>query len=507
MNTFQLVILAQIVLLFQVNIFEFMLIKRIIFAVFFITLMVFIATCDVNPAEEEIEPFEVTFVDPNFEELIRETLEIPTGKITNQDLWEISNLDGSGREISDISGIEHCSGLHNLFFSNNNIAHIDQLANLVLLENVDLQYNQVEDISPLIDNSGIGIGEDVVQLYDNPLNDKSILEYIPLLQARGVELYSNAVPANPGAVNFVDANFENVIREHLNKPTAPILSSDLAALTNISARNRTISNIYGIEFCHNLDTLDLGENSISDLIPFYYNLRGIVDLKLDNNEINDLTHLRFFRSLESLDISNNYIEDLSDLENMTRLENLSLGYNMINDLTALTSLPNLRYLRLSGNPIVNFSPINGLDSLETLELADLAQFDFNDLNNLDSLKTLYLTNTPTVNLNSITNLPNLVNLIMNNSSLSNIDSLANLAELRRLKLSNNLISDLTALGFLYKITEIDLGDNNISDILPLLNNWGLSNGDYVLLYNNPLNEMSLNTYIPILQERGVIVIY
>lgn len=47
----------------------------------------------------------------------------------------------------------------------------------------------------------------------------------------------------------------------------------------------------------------------------------------------------------------------------------------------------------------------------------------------------------------------------------------------------------------------------ITNIEPLVNNIGLGSGDYVYLYNNPLDSMSVNVYISALEARGVSVYY
>jgi hypothetical protein len=61
------------------------------------------------------------------------------------------------------------------------------LQNLLNLSYVRLWDNQITDIKPLVDNSGIGDG-DIVALTGNPLNEKTLDEYIPALQARGVTI-------------------------------------------------------------------------------------------------------------------------------------------------------------------------------------------------------------------------------------------------------------------------------------------------------------------------------
>jgi hypothetical protein len=54
------------------------------------------------------------------------------------------------------------------------------------------------------------------------------------------------------AVNFPDANLEAVIRTALNMPEGQILRSNLAVLNSLSAMNKGIVNLEGIEYCQNL---------------------------------------------------------------------------------------------------------------------------------------------------------------------------------------------------------------------------------------------------------------
>jgi hypothetical protein len=76
-----------------------------------------------------------------------------------------------------------------------------------------------------------------------------------------------------------------------------------------------------------------------------------------------------------------------------------------------------------------------------------------------------------------------------------------------LDLGSNQINDISVLVNLTSLTTLTLEDNQISDIEPLVNNPGLSAGDDVYLWNNPLSAISINTYIPQLEARGVTVYY
>ena len=56
------------------------------------------------------------------------------------------------------------------------------------------------------------------------------------------------------------------------------------------------------------------------------------------------------------------------------------------------------------------------------------------------------------------------------------------------------------------LTTIDLSDNKIMDLEPLVFNYGLEQGDWLILSGNPLSEGALESQIPILERRGVHVI-
>jgi len=72
--------------------------------------------------------------DANFEALLRETLNLPIDDITDHLLASLTELSGSTRGITDISGIENCINLERLKLERNNITDISKLASLTNLE-------------------------------------------------------------------------------------------------------------------------------------------------------------------------------------------------------------------------------------------------------------------------------------------------------------------------------------------------------------------------------------
>ncbi len=129
----------------------------------------------------------VTFLDVNLETVIREAIGKPGGPVYMSDLESLTVLEASGRGISDISILANLTNLGYLVLGNNNISDISPLAGLTNLELLSLWYNNISDVSALVDNAGLS-GGDTVNLIDNPLSAESISNYIPHLEARGVNV-------------------------------------------------------------------------------------------------------------------------------------------------------------------------------------------------------------------------------------------------------------------------------------------------------------------------------
>ena len=123
--------------------------------------------------------------DPNLEAAIREAIEKPIGDIYESDLLGLAKLYASGRDITDLNGLEYCTNLIQLSLRNNQISDISPLSGLASLTQLSLWDNQISDIEPLVNNLGLSLG-DSVDLGGNPLSTISIDTYIPQLEARGV---------------------------------------------------------------------------------------------------------------------------------------------------------------------------------------------------------------------------------------------------------------------------------------------------------------------------------
>ena len=344
-------------------------------------------------------------------------------------------------------------------------------------------------------------------------------------------------------VDIPDANLRAIIADSLGKASsATITQADMLPLTTLLAPNANISDLTGLEYATNLQTLDLGSvwwrpsneyvnsNAISDFSALL-SLTSLTSLDLSNNNISDISVLSGLTSLTSLDLSNNNISDFSPLSSLTSLTRLGLSGNdisnlsafvsaisgltsltslvlyntSISDISALSDLTSLIGLNLGGNNISEISVLSGLTSLTWLGLWDNSISDISALSSLTNLTSLYLSNNNISDISVLSSLTSLTDLHLSNNNISDISALSSLTSLIGLRLDSNNISDISVLSDLTSLYWPWLRNNSISDLAPLVANTGLGSGDGVDVRNNPLSNTSINTHIPALQGRGVTV--
>ncbi len=161
----------------------------------------------------------VHFDDPNLEAAVKDALGFEQTKdIYEGDLISLETLDASSRNIHNITGIYKIRNLETLILWNNsisdlsplgslfglkllntgrnNISDIGALQNLENLEQLFLWDNQITDVSSLIQNEGLGSGDEI-GLEGNPLPQSVICEQIPQLERKGCIVgYDGACPSS-----------------------------------------------------------------------------------------------------------------------------------------------------------------------------------------------------------------------------------------------------------------------------------------------------------------------
>ena len=97
----------------------------------------------------------------------------------------------------------------------------------------------------------------------------------------------------------------------------------------------------------------------------------------------------------------------------------------------------------------------------------------------------------------------LTHLNAENAAINDLTGLETATNLQHLNLIGNAITDISPLTGLTNLKVLRLEGNAISDLSPLVANMGLGNGDKVVVDDNPLNETSISSHLPVLVDRGV----
>jgi hypothetical protein len=98
----------------------------------------------------EVMKKEVVFPDKGLEYVIRKAIDNPKDPIYTFSLEDAITLEAPEQSISDLTGLECCLNLQELYLFANNISDISPLAGLSNLEYLNLYANNISDISALV---------------------------------------------------------------------------------------------------------------------------------------------------------------------------------------------------------------------------------------------------------------------------------------------------------------------------------------------------------------------
>ena len=400
---------------------------------------------------------------------LRAVIEKALGKTSNApisraEMASLTRLEAPNKNISDLTGLAFATRLTSLDLgtewvsgegnvNSNHISDLSTLSDLTNLTRLSLSNNDISNITPLSNLTNLT----TLDLNDNFVSDSDIT-----------------------------------------------LLSGLTNLRSLNLGNNDISNITPLSNLTNLTTLNLNDNFVSDSdIALLSGLTSLEWLYLSNNDISNIAPLSDLTSLRSLYLGNNSISDISVLSNLTSLTRLHLDNNSISDISPLASLTNLRSLNLDSTGISNLSVLSSLTNLTWLSLSLNSISNITPLSSLTNLTSLTLWNNSITDISALSALTNLEWLSLSLNSISDVSALSALTNLKWLYLSRNSISNIAPLSGLTNLINLYLDRNSISDLSPLVANTGLGEGDQVDVRHNPLSATSINTHIPVLQNRGV----
>ena len=291
--------------------------------------LVFSMAAVVLPAEPALAQDEVNFPDPILREAIRDA--IGGGDIT-QDKLDLLTSFSYGEEtlpdVTDLTGLDHCTSLTWLQLYQNQISDLSPLSSLTSLTWLWLQFNEIIDLSPL--SSLVNL--EYLYIGSNQISDISPLSSLTSLTELWLEV--------------------NQISD-----ISPL--SSLTSLTSMNLQGNQINDLSPLSSLTNLTWLDLWGNEISDVSPLS-SLTSLQYLTVGWNQISDLPPFSLPTSLIHLELQGNQISDISSLSLLTSLQQLYLGSNgnwggnHVSDIQPLVANPGLAVgdiVDLSNNPL------------------------------------------------------------------------------------------------------------------------------------------------------------
>ena len=222
------------------------------------------------------------------------------------DLTPLQNLSGleflllTDNQISDLTPLQNLTKLESLTLDYNQIGDLSGLQPLTALEKLDLSVNQLGDIDLLVQNEGLGEGDELALRSNDALETCPGTEDradIDTLTERGVKVYFDN-PENCGGdgerIDIPDDRLESLIRGAIGKPEGDLTKQDLAEVTVIEfeglRRDNLVETLEGLQFAVNLEELNIPFNSVEDLSPLR-NLANLTRVNLTNTPVSDISPL------------------------------------------------------------------------------------------------------------------------------------------------------------------------------------------------------------------------
>jgi len=229
----------------------------------------------------------IAFEDPNFEEVIRRTINKRTGDITKKDVRWVNYIFAPKEGIKSLKGIENLENLTELYLNDNEIDDISVLSGLKNLKRLRFNNNKITNIDCLSNLTNL----ELIEFENNAISDISVLK-------------------NLTGLKYVNLNMNEI--------------NDISSLANLEEMEQlylsgnSISDISPLKKMYKLKALELNQNKITDISALEDHTE-LVYLSLEGNNVSDLGVCSKFMKLEMLDINGNPISDISPIKNIQSL--------------------------------------------------------------------------------------------------------------------------------------------------------------------------------------------
>ncbi|WP_270998360.1 LapB repeat-containing protein [Listeria seeligeri] len=364
--------------------------------------------------------------------------------VTQEQLDSITSLNASGKNITDVTGI-------------------NQLTNLT---SIDLSQNQLTSIAPITDLTSL-----------TSLNvSNNLLSIVVITTAQNIpNLTSLNISNNPTITKLSIADQANLtsfsasLGGSQTSALEELTLSNLPALTQATGSTSSANSVYFSNYSDVLTTVKLNglpkiqranfdRNLIDDIDV--HDMAGLTYLDLDSNELTEINKLADLPALTSLDVDSNQLTNagIANVVQLDALQTLYLSSNLLTSFTldAENDLPNLTSLSISSMPTIT--------NIHIADQAKLTSFSASlGGSQTSALEELTLSNLPALTQAvGTTNSANSVTF-SNYSDVLTTVKLNGLPKIQRANFDRNLIGDIDVHD-MAGLTYLDLDSNELTEI-------------------------------------------
>ncbi|EFA23936.1 hypothetical protein BIFGAL_03046 [Bifidobacterium gallicum DSM 20093 = LMG 11596] len=178
-----------------------------------------------------------------------------------------------------------------------------------------------------------------------------------------------AVGSNTYTQCMPDKNLASVVAKAAGASVGDVISEQArASVTEINARNANIQDLTGLGTFTSLEHVQLSDNNIESLKPLSA-LTTLKSFEAYNNAIVSIDPLKNNTSLETLGVGDNKLDNISVLSNMPNLTSVNISHNNVSSIQPLASASKLEWLWASSNVITDATPVNGLTALKGADIS------------------------------------------------------------------------------------------------------------------------------------------
>ncbi len=178
--------------------------------------------------------------------------------LTAEDVKNISQVKGKGKEIQSLEGLQHCTALMLIDLENNKISDLTPIKDLKQLQSVTLAGNQIESIEPL---AGL-VGIQYLELSRNKVSDLTPLK--AMANMRSLYLSDNQIKSLAPLVDF-KKTWSLYLARNPVEDFAPI--GTMKSLTHVDLRGCHVKDLSFLKPLTDLKYLMLADNDLADLMP------------------------------------------------------------------------------------------------------------------------------------------------------------------------------------------------------------------------------------------------